>query len=82
MKNTEDDKNKQKWEQQLDEVKERLEHGDEPESIKDIYGASLEHKFNDVKPKTYARMDNGVIHSEQEHNEQGHSEDDCYDLKV
>ena len=36
MKNTEDDKDKQKWEQQLDMVQERLKHGDEPEAIKEI----------------------------------------------
>lgn len=76
------EQDKSKWEQQLDMVRERLEHGDEPQEIKDLYWEWLEGKYNDIKPKTFARMDNGEVHSEEEHNAQGHSENDCYELKV
>ena len=36
----------------------------------------------DTEPKVYAEIATGAMHTDKEHKAKGHTEEDCYDLKV
>tara|TARA_Y100000593_G_C4061528_1_gene214672 strand:- start:119 stop:373 length:255 start_codon:yes stop_codon:yes gene_type:complete len=84
MKSNKADKNfKKQWEQQLQDVEHTIANDDEtPESVKGMLSEWLNHGEDNYEPKVYAEVLTGIIHSEEDHIKAGHSEEDCYDLKV
>jgi len=76
-------KDKPKFNQLVNHVQEALENEkDLPKEVKQIYWDWLGDRYQDIKPKTYALKEDGVIHSEKDHHRLLHDDNDCYELKV
>ncbi len=73
----------EEWKKQIESVEHTIEHDDEtPAPIKEMLSEWLQQGQDNYEPKVYAEVLTGIIHNEEEHIKAGHSDEDCYDLKV
>ena len=71
------------WKKQLESVEDTIANdNDTPEPVKEMLSEWLQQGQDNYEPKVYAEVLTGIIHNEEEHIKAGHSDEDCYDLKV